>query len=108
VGEWKNARKHGLGLEIYPSGEKYEGHFENGKKEGNGTYHWPTGDTYVGAFNSGKRNGPGYYRQANGTKTETYFNNGQSLSDICIQKGLVVQTTEHDRCVLEIVRSMEF
>jgi len=64
-GEWGNNRKHGYGVQIFPSGEKYEGQWGNGLRHGEGTFWVPSGKAqrlrkvYVGGWKDDKRHGRG-------------------------------------------------
>lgn len=40
-GEWKNGKKHGLGVYVYPNNARYEGRWVENVKQGLGTYYYP-------------------------------------------------------------------
>lgn len=40
-GQWRGAKKHGLGVYRYPGGGKYEGMWRNNVKDGFGVYSFP-------------------------------------------------------------------
>ena len=40
-GEWRDGKKHGLGVYTYPNGAKYEGRWFNNLKQGLGVYTYP-------------------------------------------------------------------
>jgi hypothetical protein len=50
TGEWKDDVQHGHGVEIWPDGVYYEGHYNCGKKHGEGLFKWADGSRYEGAF----------------------------------------------------------
>lgn len=42
----------GVGTMVYPSGNKYNGHFKNGQRHGNGSFTFVSGNTFIGEFQS--------------------------------------------------------
>lgn len=40
--------KHGYGIENFPNGDVYKGHYIHGKPHGKGEYYWGNGSTYKG------------------------------------------------------------
>jgi len=64
-GEWGNNKKHGYGVQVFPSGEKYEGQWGNGLRDGEGTFWAPVGKAkklrkvYVGGWKDDRRHGRG-------------------------------------------------
>ena len=53
VGDYKNGKKEGKGIEYYNrddqfKGERYEGDWKNGIQEGKGIYYYNNGDRYEG------------------------------------------------------------
>lgn len=64
-GEWGSNKKHGYGVQVFPSGEKYEGQWGNGLRNGEGTFWAPAGHAkklkkvYVGGWQDDKRHGRG-------------------------------------------------
>lgn len=42
----------GVGTKVYPSGNKYNGHFKNGQRHGNGSFTFVSGNTFIGEFQS--------------------------------------------------------
>ena len=59
-------RKHGKGVKIWPSGDRYEGEFLADRKDGVGTYTWSSkgpsaGESYSGAYVDDRRQGYGIY-----------------------------------------------
>jgi len=47
-GEWKNDKRTGQGLCIFPNGDLYQGKMHNDKRHGQGTYQWKDGRKYEG------------------------------------------------------------
>jgi hypothetical protein len=66
IGEFRNNRRDGKGVWIYPNGARYTGDFKDGKPSGAGTYAYPNGSKYVGGFRDGKFNGRGVLYAADG------------------------------------------
>ena len=50
MGEWKDDKQHGKGIETWPDGAKYEGSYAEGKKHGRGTLTFADGSIYTGDF----------------------------------------------------------
>lgn len=70
-GEFKAGKKHGKGVKIWPSGDRYEGDFVEDRKEGVGTYVWGArtqwaGERYEGEYRNDMRHGFGIYRWPSG------------------------------------------
>ena len=81
-GKWLNNKRHGLGIVIWPNGNKYIGEQENGQLHGFGTYFSLAekkfkGDKYTGEYKNGKRHGKGTYLHANGNKYIGEYRNGK-------------------------------
>ncbi len=72
VGEWKDDKRHGQGINTWGEGpnkdDKYVGEWKDEKQNGQGTYTWANGDKYVGEYKDGKRHGQGTYTFADGEK----------------------------------------
>lgn len=64
----------GFGTMVFPSGNKYVGHFINRKRQGEGTFYINNGDIYVGTFKADLKD-YGTYTFSNGyTFTGSFFN----------------------------------
>jgi hypothetical protein len=70
AGEFKNGKKHGLGLIKWPNGESMEAEWKNDRCDGLGIYYWPDGSRYEGTFVKGKREGLGVYHWPDGSSYE--------------------------------------
>lgn len=73
AGEFKAGRKHGRGVKIWPSGDRYEGEFANDLKEGTGVYTWGrnspwAGEKYTGDYRNDRRHGHGVYQWPDGDR----------------------------------------
>jgi hypothetical protein len=57
-GSWVNGRKHGYGVQTYPTGDKYDGGWKEGQWHGYGEFTRPAvGRTYCGGFAAGQEHG---------------------------------------------------
>jgi hypothetical protein len=72
-GDFHAGRKHGKGVKIWSSGDRYEGEFVEDRKEGIGTYTWgvrgpAAGERYSGAYVNDRRQGYGVYEWPSGDR----------------------------------------
>lgn len=58
-GEFKNGKRHGIGIYYYTSKDKYKGEWYQGDKNGVGTFFYADGRKYVGNWKNGKKHGNG-------------------------------------------------
>ena len=72
VGEWKDDKRHGQGINTWGKGpnkdDKYVGEWKDEKQNGQGTYTVAVGGNYVGNWRDGKRNGQGTTTWVSGSK----------------------------------------
>ena len=61
-------RRHGYGVQTYPSGQKYEGYWVEDGPHGTGNLSYPNGDMYFGEVKNGKRDGYGTLTLTNGNQ----------------------------------------
>jgi hypothetical protein len=76
-GEWKQGKKHGMGIFTFGDGSSYEGEFVEGEIIGAGLRRWPNGSTYSGDFFMGEMEGEGIYISNTGEKYEGTMKNNQ-------------------------------
>ena len=76
VGEFKNGKSDGFGIDYYLNGDQYEGDYKNNLYEGYGIFYYLTLDRYEGEFKNGKAEGYGTFYNSNGNKYEGEFKNG--------------------------------
>lgn len=65
-GMWSDNCKHGKGVYIKATGEKFrfDGTYNKDKKDGFGLMKWEDGDSYSGEWFDGKKHGQGTYIKA--------------------------------------------
>ena len=66
IGTFKDGMPHGHGTETLPEGHKYVGEFREGKYHGEGSFDFANRNRYVGQFIGGWPEGKGTYTYANG------------------------------------------
>ena len=67
IGEEKNLKRHGKGIEYYKNGQvKYDGNWVDDLPEGNGKMIYEDGTYYIGKFKNGMRHGKGIYHYEDG------------------------------------------
>jgi len=79
IGEFQNDKRHGQGIFMLADGTKFSGQYKNGKKNGQGIYEWISGDKYVGQFKDGKQSGKGKYTFASGKIYAGQFKEGRIM-----------------------------
>lgn len=66
--------KHGIGVQVWPDGAKYEGMWVKGKASGKGKMTHNDGDTYYGEWKDDNAHGYGVYIHfKTGSKYEGYW-----------------------------------
>ena len=81
VGEWKNGKRYGRGIETEEGDNEwqYVGEFKDNLRHGEGSYTWYTGDKYVGEWKGDKQDGQGTMTYADGTVEEGLWENGEFI-----------------------------
>ena len=81
-GDVENGEPNGLGLVIFPRGNKYVGEWENGVWNGHRTYTQPNGYKYVGEYKDTKFHGQGTRTFSSGKKYVGEWKNGKPWNGI--------------------------
>jgi len=82
-GEWLDNKKTGYGVQVYPSGDKFEGQWQEGLRHGEGTLWAPVGKAqklrkiYVGGWRNDKRHGKGTCFFKSGQLFQGWWINGK-------------------------------
>ncbi|MDA9565333.1 caspase family protein [Alphaproteobacteria bacterium] len=77
IGEWKNNKRNGQGINSWINGDKYIGEYVDNIREGQGTVIFGNGNKYVGRLKDNLFNGQGKFNWANGNKYEGEWKNGK-------------------------------
>lgn len=72
-GAFLNDMRHGEGKHVWNTGESYQGEFFKDHRHGTGTYRWPDGSEYNGRFYLDKKEGYGTFTFANGDVFEGLY-----------------------------------
>jgi hypothetical protein len=67
-GPLRNGRKEGVGVYVWPDGQRYSGEWVNDLQQGRGEWSSRAGDRYVGAHAAGRRDGMGTMTYGNGMR----------------------------------------
>lgn len=67
-GDFKNGKREGRVLVVYPDGRRFEGEYRNGMSNGRGFATWPDGDRFVGQYVDNQMQGRGVYTSASGSR----------------------------------------
>ena len=76
IGEIKNGKSEGYGMDFYLNGDKYEGDYKDNLYDGYGIFNYINLDRYEGEFKNGKAEGYGIFYNSNGEKYLGEFKNG--------------------------------
>ncbi|XP_072388285.1 MORN repeat-containing protein 3-like isoform X2 [Diabrotica undecimpunctata] len=76
-GDWKNGKKEGRGLRVYPEVGFYIGHFKNGKRYGYGQMWYNCGSFYDGDWVKDQREGLGLLVREDGNRYEGSWHKDQ-------------------------------
>ena len=61
-------QRHGFGIFVWPTGDKYSGQWMHGAIHGKGSFVWAEGDVYEGQWQAGEMHGAGIKQMAAGSK----------------------------------------
>ncbi len=79
IGDYKNKKREGKGIQYYKTRDKYDGEWKNNKKEGKGILYYCNGDKYDGEWKNNKKEGKGIFYFKNGDKYDGEWKNDKSL-----------------------------
>ena len=81
-GYWNNNNKHAFGKFTYSDGASYEGEYHHDKRQGHGVLTWPDGYKYDGPFKDDKMHGIGYEHNTNGRIFKVEFCEDEFIREI--------------------------
>jgi len=79
-GEFKEGKRHGLGRQIFESGDMYDGGWKDGKLHDRGVYYFTNGDKLYGMWNQGLYDGIGVFHYADGSISRRVYKDGVLVS----------------------------
>ena len=74
-GEWKDGKKHGMGIYTWADGSFYNGEWKEDKRHGMGIYTWADGSFYNGEWKDDRMHGMGAKYDAKLIYAGLYENN---------------------------------
>ncbi|MBI1320954.1 MAG: hypothetical protein GC168_18665 [Candidatus Hydrogenedens sp.] len=85
VGERKDGKANGYGINSWLSGDRYEGNWKDDQPNGKGTYTWANGSGYQGDWVEGRKEGNAVYIWANGDRFEGTYKGDRPFAGIYIK-----------------------
>mmetsp|Transcript_8930 Transcript_8930/g.24757 ORF Transcript_8930/g.24757 Transcript_8930/m.24757 type:complete len:348 (-) Transcript_8930:141-1184(-) len=79
-GEFRDGKRHGLGRQIFESGDMYDGNWKDGRLHDRGVYYFTNGDRLYGMWNQGKYDGIGVFHYADGSISRRTYKDGVLMS----------------------------
>jgi len=79
-GEFKGGRRHGLGRQLFESGDMYDGGWQEGRLHDRGVYYFTNGDKLYGMWNKGIYDGIGVFHYADGSISRRVYKDGLLMS----------------------------
>lgn len=79
-GEFKDGKRHGLGRQVFTSGDVYDGGWQNGKLHERGVYYFTNGDKLMGMWKEGLYDGVGVFYYADGSISRREYKGGLLMS----------------------------
>lgn len=79
-GVYKSGKRHGLGMQIFESGDRYDGNWYEGKMHDRGVYYFSNGDKFYGQWSHGKYDGIGVFHYADGSISRRTYKDGLLMS----------------------------
>lgn len=79
-GEFKGGKRHGLGRQLFESGDMYDGGWQEGRLHDRGVYYFTNGDKLYGMWNKGIYDGVGVFHYADGSISRRAYKDGLLMS----------------------------
>mmetsp|Transcript_87580 Transcript_87580/g.195825 ORF Transcript_87580/g.195825 Transcript_87580/m.195825 type:complete len:347 (-) Transcript_87580:137-1177(-) len=79
-GEFRDGKRHGLGRQIFDSGDMYDGGWKEGMLHDRGVYYFTNGDKLYGMWSEGKYDGVGVFHYADGSISRRVYKDGVLMS----------------------------
>jgi hypothetical protein len=79
-GEFKDGKRHGLGRQLFESGDMYDGGWKQGRLHDRGVYYFTNGDRLYGMWREGIYDGIGMFHYADGSISRREYRDGLLMS----------------------------
>lgn len=79
-GEFKDGKRHGLGRQVFESGDMYDGGWQDGRLHDRGVYYFTNGDKLYGMWKNGLYDGIGVFHYADGSISRRVYRDGLLMS----------------------------
>lgn len=75
-GEFKTGKRHGLGRQLFESGDMYDGGWKDGRLHDRGVYYFTNGDKLYGMWSDGVYDGVGVFHYVDGSISRRVYKQG--------------------------------
>jgi len=79
-GEFRAGKRHGLGRQLFESGDMYDGGWVDGRLHDRGVYYFTNGDKLYGIWKQGQYDGAGVFHYADGSISRRVYKDGILIS----------------------------
>jgi len=79
-GEYQKGKRHGLGRQLFDSGDMYDGGWKDGKLHDRGVYYFTNGDKLYGHWADGVYDGVGFFHYVDGSVSRRVYSKGRIMS----------------------------
>lgn len=79
-GEFRDGKRHGLGRQLFESGDMYDGGWKEGRLHDRGVYYFTNGDKLYGMWRDGVYDGIGVFHYADGSISRRVYKDGRLMS----------------------------
>lgn len=79
-GEFKEGKRHGLGRQLFESGDMYDGGWNQGRLHDRGVYYFTNGDKLYGMWREGLYDGIGVFHYSDGSISRRVYKDGLLMS----------------------------